>query len=108
MRYALKRFGIYLFAFTASIVLNFLLPRLMPGDPVGTMFARFRGRLSPEAVEALKQSLGFSEASLFDQFINYLSALMRGDLGLSVAYFPAPKSFFRYLWTEDRVGKLSF
>lgn len=92
MRYALKRFTLYLFAFATSLILNFLLPRLMPGDPVGTMFARFRGRLSPEALDALKQSLGFSEVGLFEQFCAYLSALMRGDLGLSVAYFPAPVS----------------
>ena len=90
MRYILKRFALYFFAFVISLVLNFLLPRLMPGDPVGTMFARFRGRLSPEAMEALKQSLGFSGESLFDQFWAYLSALAHGDLGLSIAYFPSP------------------
>ncbi len=90
MSYILKRFVLYFLAFCVSLILNFLLPRLMPGDPVGTMFARFKGRLSPEAMDALKQSLGFSGDSLLDQFWAYLHSLSQGDLGLSVAYFPTP------------------
>ena len=39
MAYILKRLGYYLLAFWASITLNFLLPRLMPGDPFSRMFA---------------------------------------------------------------------
>ena len=100
MIFALKRFLLYLVAFAVSIILNFLLPRLMPGDPVGTMFARFRGRLSPEAMDALKQSLGYTEGSLTEQFSLYITHLFQGDLGLSIAYFPAPVSevIFGGLW----------
>ena len=36
----------------------------MPGDPIAALFARFRGKLKPEAMEALKQSLGLSDAPL--------------------------------------------
>ena len=45
MAYILKRLGYYLLAFWASVTLNFLLPRLMPGDPVSRMFARSGARL---------------------------------------------------------------
>lgn len=90
MRFALKRLGFYLIAAAVSIVLNFLLPRMMPGDPIGTMFARFRGKLSPESLDALKQSLGYTEQGLWPQFCEYLAHLARGDLGLSIAYFPTP------------------
>ena len=37
MTYILKRLGYYLLALWASVTLNFLLPRLMPGDPVSRM-----------------------------------------------------------------------
>ncbi|MEG2424708.1 MAG: ABC transporter permease, partial [Glutamicibacter sp.] len=37
MSFLLRRLGFYLLAFWASITLNFLLPRLMPGDPVTRM-----------------------------------------------------------------------
>ena len=92
MRYALKRLGLYTLAALVSLVLNFLLPRLMPGDPAATMFARFRGKLAPEAMEALKASLGFTEGTLWDQFKLYIEHLLQGDFGLSVAYFPQPVS----------------
>ena len=37
-----------------AVVLNFVIPRLMPGDPASTMFARFQGRLAPEAMVSLR------------------------------------------------------
>ena len=36
-----------------AITLNFLIPRLMPGDPASIMFAQFKGKLKPEALDAL-------------------------------------------------------
>lgn len=90
MRYALRRLGFYLLAACVAVVLNFVIPRLMPGDPASTMFARFQGRLQPEAMEALRAAFGFTGGSLWEQFGSYLAHLVRGDLGISIAYFPAP------------------
>ena len=90
MRYALRRLGFYLLAACVAVVLNFVIPRLMPGDPASTMFARFQGRLQPEAMEALRPAFGFTGGSLWEQFGSYLAHLVRGDLGISIAYFPAP------------------
>ena len=90
MRYALRRLGFYLLAACVAVVLNFVIPRLMPGDPASTMFARFQGRLAPEAMESLRAAFGFTGGSLPAQFGSYLSHLVRGDLGISIAYFPAP------------------
>ena len=61
MRYALRRLGFYLFAALASISLNFLIPRLMPGDPASAMFARFQGQMAPEAMQALRASFGLDQ-----------------------------------------------
>ena len=55
MRFILRRLGFYLIAFWASITLNFLLPRFMPGDPVSRMFARSQDRMQPEQIEALRK-----------------------------------------------------
>lgn len=89
MKYALRRLGFYLVAAISAIVMNFLIPRLMPGDPASTMFARFQGRLQPEALDALRQAFGFTDAPLHVQFGSYFWHLMQGDLGLSTAYYPA-------------------
>jgi peptide/nickel transport system permease protein len=62
----------------------------MPGDPATALFARFRGRLAPEAMDALRETFGLTDEPLLQQYFTYLSHVLRGDLGISVAYFPAP------------------
>ena len=90
MRFLLGRLGFYLVAAWAALTLNFFLPRLMPGDPATALLARFRGRLGPEAARALRDAFGLTDAPLWSQYLTYLGHLARGDLGVSVAYFPAP------------------
>ncbi len=89
MRYLLRQLGLYFIAAWASLTLNFLIPRLMPGDPATAMFARFRGQLQPEAIDALRKAFGFTDAPLYMQYITYLRHTLTGDLGLSIAHFPA-------------------
>jgi len=90
MKFILKRLSFYgLAAFFASTV-NFMLPRLMPGDAAGAIFARFQGRLSPEAAEALRRAFGVGEGPLWRQYLRYLSDLLRGDFGISLSQFPTP------------------
>ena len=90
MRFILRRIGFYLIAAWASITLNFLLPRLMPGDPASAIFARAQGRMEPEAIEAMKKAYGLSDDPLPVQYLNYLRATLSGDFGTSFTYFPAP------------------
>lgn len=90
MRYILQRLGFYLLAAWVALTLNFFLPRLMPGDPAAALFARFRGRLSPEALDALRETFGLVDAPLLGQYVTYVRHVIRGDFGVSVAYFPSP------------------
>jgi peptide/nickel transport system permease protein len=64
----------------------------MPGDPATALFARFRGRLGPEAIDALRETFGLTDAPLIYQYFTYLGHVLKGDLGISVAYFPSPVS----------------
>ena len=90
MRYLLRRIGFYLVAVWAGLTINFIIPRLAPGDPVGAMLARNRGRISPQAIPALEQQLGVSHAPLWQQYIQYFNNMLHGNLGTSVYYFPTP------------------
>ena len=90
MRYILRRLGFYLIAAWAALTLNFIIPRLMPGDPASTIFAQFRGKMQPEALEALKKAYGFTDAPLIQQYFEYASNVLRGNFGVSVSAFPAP------------------
>jgi peptide/nickel transport system permease protein len=84
--------GFYLLSGWVALTLNFFLPRLMPGDPATALFARFRGKITPEAMEGLRETFGLTDASLISQYFTYLGHVLRGDLGVSVAYFPSPVS----------------
>lgn len=93
MRFLIRRIGIYLVTAWAAVTINFLLPRLMPGDPIHSVMARFEDRLSPSAVEALATAFGLDpNQSLWSQYLDYWNNLLHGDLGLSFTYFPTPVS----------------
>ncbi|MDQ1058253.1 peptide/nickel transport system permease protein [Arthrobacter globiformis] len=90
MRFILRRLGFYLIAFWASITLNFLLPRFMPGDPVSRMFARTQGKMQPEQIDALRKLLGVDDRPIWEQYIDYLHNIVTGNMGISISRFPAP------------------
>jgi peptide/nickel transport system permease protein len=88
MKYLLKQIGLYLLALWAAMTLNFILPRMMPGDPVTALFARMRGRLNPAEIEAIRAAYGFTKAPLIQQYFQYLTHALRGDFGLSISAYP--------------------
>jgi len=92
MRRALTRLGFYLLAAWASITINFMIPRLMPGDPVASMMGRLSGTASPEALKAMREAFGVSDAPILTQYVKYLGDLAHGDLGVSISQYPAPVS----------------
>jgi peptide/nickel transport system permease protein len=89
MKYVLRRLGFYLLAAWASATLAFVIPRLMPGDPATAMFARFKGKLKPEAIDALKEAFGFTDDPLIVKYFSYLGHVVTGDLGISISHYPA-------------------
>ena len=92
MRYLLRRIGFYLVALWAAVTLNFLIPRLAPGNPAETLMARLRGRISPQAQHALEIAFGVNHDPLWSQYLQYLNNLLHGNLGISITYFPTPVS----------------
>jgi peptide/nickel transport system permease protein len=83
MRHLIQRLLLYLVALWASATLNFLIPRLAPGDPAEALLARMHGRISPAALHALEIQYGVSHEPLFTQYIEYLNNLLHGNLGTS-------------------------
>lgn len=90
MHYILRRLGFYALAAWVSLTLNFLIPRLMPGDPAAAIFARFRGQLQPEQIQAMREAYGLTDAPLHIQYVQYVSNMLQGNLGISISAFPAP------------------
>jgi peptide/nickel transport system permease protein len=91
VRHLFRRLGFYLVALWASLTLNFLIPRLMPGDPVLLLLARLQGRVNPEGIQALRIMFGVNaHQSLLQQYATYLQNLAHGNFGVSITYFPTP------------------
>lgn len=102
MKFLLRQIGLYLLAAWASLTLNFILPRLMPGDPVTAMIGRMHGRITAGEIEAIRQAYGFTNAPLIDQYFQYLSHALRGDFGVSISAYPATVSSIiatSFIWT---------
>lgn len=110
MKYFARRIGYFLLTLWAAVTLNFLIPRLQPGDPAELMIRQLSGRdseIDPARIEAMRIMLGQPEGNLFEQYIAYLGQLARGDFGYSYTYFPAEVTDVigrALLWTLILVG----
>ena len=90
MSFILRRFVFYLVAILIAISFNFLIPRLMPGDPVDALFASAQGRMPLETLQAYKEMLGFVEGPLWLQYLQYMKSIFTWDLGPTIMLFPLP------------------
>jgi peptide/nickel transport system permease protein len=106
MRHLIQRIVLYVVALWASATVNFLIPRLSPGDPAEALLARMHGRISPAALHALEIQYGISHDPLFTQYVQYLNNLLHGNLGISFANAePVTNIIARDLpWTLALVG----
>ena len=93
MKYFARKFGFFLATLWAVVTLNFLIPRLQPGDPAETIVKRLAGKdsvLDQAQVQAMRAMLGAPTGSLWEQYLGYLNELVHGNFGLSYTYFPFP------------------
>jgi peptide/nickel transport system permease protein len=108
MRFALRRLGFFLLTLWVALTLNFVLPRLMPGNPATAMIAKFKGGVSPQALKALEAEFGVStHQNIVVQYFAYLRNVATGNFGTSVSF--NPESVGRVVldaipWTLGLVG----
>ena len=103
MKYILRRLGFYLIAFWAALTLDFIFPRLLPGDPATAILGPMGDRMTASQVQALREALGLvTKDSIIQQYFTYIAHVFRGDFGLSYANFPAPVTTViatGFIWT---------
>jgi peptide/nickel transport system permease protein len=84
-----RRLEFLLVTFWAAVSINFLLPRMMPGDPVQALMNRMKGQIDPRARHSLEIMLGVNvDKPLWQQYIDYWGQVLRFDFGASITYFP--------------------
>jgi peptide/nickel transport system permease protein len=90
MKYFLRRILWLLFAIFIALTINFMLPRLMPGDPATILIQRLEG-LEPAAINAVRNAFGLeTDKHIIIQYKDYLIDLLHGDLGISISHYPTP------------------
>jgi len=89
VRFVVRRLGFFVITLWAAVTANFLIPRLMPGNPALAMMARYRGHINPQALHALEIAFGVhSHQSLISEYFSYLGNIFRGRFGVSLTFFP--------------------
>src|SRR5216683_1907985 len=104
MRAILRRLGVYLLAAWVALTVSFLLPRVVPGNPVAGAVARASqsGNCNSQCVMAIEEQLGYNvHTSMWDQYLQYVGNLVHGDLGHSWSEnAPVSSLILQYLpWT---------
>lgn len=89
MRFILRRLAFYVVAAWFAITVNFAIPRVMPGNAVDAMLAKFP-QLDASSLRALEAEFGtHAHGSLISQYFSYLGDVAHGNLGLSVGQYPS-------------------
>jgi peptide/nickel transport system permease protein len=89
VQFILRRLAFYVAAAWFAITVNFAIPRVMPGNAVDTMLAKFP-QLDANSLRALEAEFGaHSHGSIVSQYFSYLGQLAHGNLGLSVGQYPS-------------------
>src|SRR5215470_11837680 len=95
MRWFARRLAFYVFAIWVALTINFLLPRLMPGDPVaGLMQHLSPAQLAsnPGMIETYRALLGGGNHSIWSDYVTYLGRIAHFNFGLSTSNYPTPVS----------------
>jgi peptide/nickel transport system permease protein len=92
MRAIARRLGFYLVTAVVAVSLDFLIPRLIPGNPVDAIVAHMQGvSVSKATLAALDLQFGVNtKASLWGQYTHYWSTVLHGNLGVSTSNGFAP------------------
>lgn len=93
MKFYARRITFYLVTLWAAISFNFLIPRLLPGNPADIILAKMarNGEVPPAIQRNVRLLLGGDpDASMWSQYTQYWGNLLKGDLGVSVTKYPTP------------------
>jgi peptide/nickel transport system permease protein len=97
--------GLFFLTLWAALTINFLIPRLMPGNEATAMLSHFKG-INPSALHALEVEFGVNnDQNLLVSYVQYLGNCLTGQFGLDSARVPVMTVILRGLpWTLGLVG----
>jgi len=91
-KYFLNKLLWFFVTLVCAFILNFILPRLMPGDPVAAIVSRLaQGMSDATGVQAIYQQytdLFGTNKPMLEQFFLYVKNVVQGDFGFSFSQYP--------------------
>lgn len=108
MKFVIRRIGFFVVTLWAAVTFNFMLPRLMPGNPALAMMAQYKGQVNGAALKALEIAFGINtHESLVSSYFQYLGNIAHARFGDSIVFDMRSVSYevFQALpWTLGLVG----
>jgi peptide/nickel transport system permease protein len=108
IRFIARRVGFLILTFVIFLLLIFIMPRLIPGNPLARLLYQFAN--SPPDVIQLKQKQLMEEFGVgkpWDvQFYEFVARLFRGDLGTSFAFYPHRVAELVFIYLPWSLGLL--
>lgn len=91
--YVLRRLGVFILIIWVTATINFIVPRLAPGDPVQAVLGRLEEQgakveNSAQLIQEYRALFGLDDP-LWLQYVKYLLAMSRLQMGYSLTLFPA-------------------
>ncbi len=105
MRYLARRGGLFVVTLWAALTVNFIIPRVMPGNEAQAVLATFRGA-NPGALHALEIQFGVNvHQSVLASYVQYLGNCVTGQFGVTAQGVPVMSAITQKLpWTLGLVG----
>jgi peptide/nickel transport system permease protein len=95
MRWFARRLVFYVFAIWVALTINFLLPRLMPGSPLGGVLQHLSPAqlaANPGLIQTYQALLGGDHHSIWHDYVTYLHRISHFDFGISTSNYPTKVS----------------
>ena len=105
MRYLARRGGLFVLTLWAALTVNFIIPRVMPGNEASAVLASFRG-VNPAALHALQIEFGVNaHHGIVASYFEYLGNIFTGQFGVDAQGVPVVTEITSKLpWTLGLVG----
>jgi len=94
IRYIIKRFVAYFLVLYFAVTINFLIPRLVPGDPIRASLMQLEQAGAhymdiERVVDRFIKEFGLDQP-MHIQYLRYWERILHGDLGPSLTFYPYP------------------
>jgi len=105
MRYITRRLGLFLVTLWAALTVNFIIPRVMPGNEATAVLATYHG-VNPAALHALQIEFGVNvHQNIIVTYLQYIANCFTGQFGITAQRNPVITEILSKVpWTLGLVG----